>query len=311
VSTPLEFISLFREHLREAGIRFAITSGMACIYYELQQNTKDSDWIIPPEDIGKLVKLLLKLGTDLPPWRISYRSLFGAPLDKAYMEHGWSSHISIWERADAPEQHVDIFSRPPRVPSLTLPESGWADRDTVARMKKTDRDKDWPIVSALGFQQILHFDPAGLLHLYNEEEIRNAWRDLPEDKRSRLAEQRPLLKYLGNPHRSLKRDLALEKAIWVNVNRHRYLRFQKAWKTFYRRWQKEQEWSWPSSEPFWIQQRRLTESVQKFGLPEAPIATMEEKWQVVHAGLKDAAAIMNATDEELNSILPPITEMLP
>jgi len=39
-----DFLSEFRTLLRGAGIRFAITSGMAYVRYGLQQLTKDSDW---------------------------------------------------------------------------------------------------------------------------------------------------------------------------------------------------------------------------------------------------------------------------
>ena len=44
VSAPLDFLRIFAGQLRQAGIPFAITSGMACVHYGLQQNTKDSDW---------------------------------------------------------------------------------------------------------------------------------------------------------------------------------------------------------------------------------------------------------------------------
>ncbi|MEX0689015.1 MAG: hypothetical protein WD072_10150 [Pirellulales bacterium] len=39
MQTPLEFLAVFRHELRAAGIPFAITSGMACIRYGLQQTT--------------------------------------------------------------------------------------------------------------------------------------------------------------------------------------------------------------------------------------------------------------------------------
>lgn len=42
MQTPLDFLNMFRIELRASGIRFAITSGMACVHYGLQQTTKDS-----------------------------------------------------------------------------------------------------------------------------------------------------------------------------------------------------------------------------------------------------------------------------
>jgi hypothetical protein len=46
-----EFLDEFSGRLRGAGVRFAITSGMACVRYGLQQTTKDSDWIVEPYDL--------------------------------------------------------------------------------------------------------------------------------------------------------------------------------------------------------------------------------------------------------------------
>ena len=41
MQTPLDFLNTLRIDLRASGIRFAITSGMACVHYGLQQTTKD------------------------------------------------------------------------------------------------------------------------------------------------------------------------------------------------------------------------------------------------------------------------------
>lgn len=54
METPLEFLNVFREELRSTGIPFAITSGMACIRYGLQQTTKDSDWIVAAAELPRL-----------------------------------------------------------------------------------------------------------------------------------------------------------------------------------------------------------------------------------------------------------------
>lgn len=108
VSAPLDFLRIFAGQLRQAGIRFAITSGMACVHYGLQQNTKDSDWIIPADDLEKLRALLTRLEGELPPWRVSYGQIF----DASFIAHGWTSHLSIWDYAASVEHKVDIFSKP-------------------------------------------------------------------------------------------------------------------------------------------------------------------------------------------------------
>ena len=129
VSTPLEFLYHFRDLLRESGIRFAITSGMACVYYGLQQNTKDSDWIIEPADLPKLLALLERHERRVPPWRISYRQIFGAPLLTEYLGAGWTSHLLIQPGAGSLAEHVDFFGKAPRVRSWTINEDGFAVRD--------------------------------------------------------------------------------------------------------------------------------------------------------------------------------------
>jgi len=90
VSAPLDFLKIFAGQLRQAGISFAITSGMAFVHYGLQQTTEDSDWIIPAEDLARLRELFARLESSLPPWRISYRQICGAPLETEFMEHAAS-----------------------------------------------------------------------------------------------------------------------------------------------------------------------------------------------------------------------------
>jgi len=81
MSGPLDFLKRFAGELRASGVRFAITSGMACVHYGLQQTTKDSDWIVAPENLESFRALLNRLESRTPPWRISYRAIFGAPLE--------------------------------------------------------------------------------------------------------------------------------------------------------------------------------------------------------------------------------------
>ena len=50
MASPNAFIHWFSNRMRAVGVRFAITSGQACVHYGIQQTTKDSDWIIEPAD---------------------------------------------------------------------------------------------------------------------------------------------------------------------------------------------------------------------------------------------------------------------
>ncbi|MEZ5305467.1 MAG: hypothetical protein R3F11_33220, partial [Verrucomicrobiales bacterium] len=230
---PLDFLYHLRDSFREDGIRFAITSGMACVYYGLQQYTKTSDWIIHPDDLEKLRAFLEKRQRRIPPWRISYRAIFGAPLEKDYLAAGWTSHLFIIDRPDSPENHVDFFGKPPRVQGLGLEtdDEGFATRRTVAMMKRTDRDKDWPIVDGIGWQLAGESDGDGLVHIQSVPRLLEVWNRSSQEERSRAAEKRPLLNSLkqSTDARHIEGLIRLERLVWECVNRQRYRVFTTAW----------------------------------------------------------------------------------
>src|SRR5713226_9627942 len=90
------------------------------------------------DDLSRLRELFAHLEGELPPWRISYRQICGAPLEAEFMSHGWTSHLSVWDSAGSVEHKVDIFSKPPRVRSeeMSLDPQGWASQHVVALMKR-------------------------------------------------------------------------------------------------------------------------------------------------------------------------------
>ena len=51
MSTPIELLKAFSSRLSEARVEYAITSGMARVFYGLQQTTKDSDIVIEVESL--------------------------------------------------------------------------------------------------------------------------------------------------------------------------------------------------------------------------------------------------------------------
>jgi hypothetical protein len=316
MSAPLDFLRIFAGQLRQAGIRFAITSGMACVHYGLQQNTKDSDWIIPAEDLAKLRELLSKLEGELPPWRVSYRQIFGAPLDGEYMAHGWTSHLSIWDSAASVEHKVDIFSKPPRVKAeeIEVDAEGWATRHVVAQMKRTDRDRDWPMVQGLGKQLWERHHAVCLLHLTDVDALLAAWRSTTVAERARMASRRPLLRALEAsppPERlDLERLIAVERLVWERVNEQRHGRYTRAWKDFYRSWRKEEGWDWPTAEQFWLQHRRLMEAANRHGLPANPLAGVARE-ELVRAAVVEVAKLAAASENEIAKVLPSVDELLP
>ena len=315
MSAPLDFLGIFAGRLRQAEISFAITSGMACVHYGLQQTTKDSDWIIPAEDLARLRGLLSRLEGELPPWRISYRQICGAPLEPEYMSHGWTSHLSVWDSAGSAEHKVDIFSRPPRVrgEELSADAEGWASQHVVAQMKKTDRDKDWPMVDGLGRRLWRSGLAVAVLHLADFDSLLAAWGVLGEATRRQMAERRPLLRSLSGPP-VLTRPrfdllLMLERLLWERVNRHRYRRYAGPWKDFYRAWRCEQP-VWPTDEPFALQHRGLNDAARRHGLPTEPLAGPERS-RLVQAAVDEILAMERFTREDVASVLPPVYELLP
>lgn len=315
MSAPLDFLRIFAGQLRQSEIPFAITSGMACVHYGLQQITKDSDWIIPAEDLGRLRELLTRLEGDLPPWRISYRQICGAPLEADYMAHGWTSHLSIWDSAGSVEHKVDIFSKPPRVRSdeLQIDAEGWATRHVVAQMKRTDRDKDWPIVNGLGRRLSQSGVPFGVLHIMEFDALRQAWKLLDPATRAAMAARRPLLKAIAGPPPITRPRFELlimvERLVWERVNQQRYSRYTKPWKQFYCRWRRENP-VWPTDDPFARQHTRLLEAARSHGLPPNPMANAPAA-QLVQAAVQEILALERFTKEDVAAVLPPLYELLP
>jgi hypothetical protein len=311
MSSPLLFCRTLQSLLRDRGIEYALTSGMACVEYGLQQNTKDSDWIIRLADIAALVELLCdqERGVSGRNWRVSYRGLFGAPLDLEYLQGGWTSHVAIVEHPESPERHVDVFGRPPRIAEEALSHlsSGTASRSMVARMKKTDRPKDWPIVNGLALQDYYAGLPEAVFHLREPDILRLAWGRVPDGARDDMIAERPLLAHLErlDPCR-LDRMLLIERTLWECINRERYRVYQRAWKDFYRDWQRDRVGEWPTSEPFFQQHRMVCAAVRQHCLPAAPLAALARRTELYDAGLNRARSLVAATDEELSMVAMPL-----
>jgi hypothetical protein len=78
-----------------------------------------------------------------------------------------SNHF-VWDAAGA-EAYLDIVGVAPRGSSPWEAElqGFYAGPHTVAEMKRTNREKDWPFVTALGVKLLEAGDPRGGLHLFN------------------------------------------------------------------------------------------------------------------------------------------------
>jgi hypothetical protein len=316
MSDPIEFYRGFQSLLQSRGIMAVLTSGMACVEYGLQQNTKDTDWVVAPTDISRLVELFgeLERGVSGSNWRVTYRGLFGAPLVEEYLAGGWTSHVAAFDQPEPAERHLDFFGRPPRVGDSWHLNSlaGIASRDVVARMKKTDRPKDWPIVNALAMQAYYEGDPAAVLHVRRPDLLCEIWRQAAEPSRGPAIRERPLLAAIdGIEHIQLERLLRIEETLWQCVNRERYLVYQRAWKEFYRAWQRDRIAEWPTAEPFLHQHQRVCEAVSRFGLMPAPLGSATTRQEVYARGLARASALMAATPREIEAVAVPLDIILP
>lgn len=308
---PLGFLNWLRAEFRNAGIRFALTSGQACVCYGIQQTTKDSDWIIAVEHIERLRRVFRSWDSG-GTCRANYRSICGAPLDPSYLQHGWTSHFTVVERDTGVEHHVDIFGKPPRVPRLeTDPDDAdLASRQVVAQMKKTDRDKDWPIVFGIGRQMLERADWRGTLHLQDAEPLASVWPRVPQEQRGDLIRQRPLLAMIESSPQRLRRAIAIERTVWIAINQARYAYYQRAWKQFYRRWRAAPDMQWPLDATLGRQHEVLAMACREHDLPLDPFGEPERRTAYAHA-LADAAEIMAATPAELEEIVPTLEVLLP
>ena len=220
---PLSYAELeqFYEGLvtraRRQGIACAITSGMACVAYGVAQATQDCDLLCAPDAAGKLLDLLAEasLHGQLP----GYRGHLTPPLDARWLRGGWTSHF-VWDAAGA-EAYLDIFGVAPRGSSPWEAElqGFYAGPHTVAQMKRTNRGKDWPFVTALGVKLLEAGDPRGWLHLFNYEVLIQTAAKLPCP--AEMIALRPVLGLLAPGDERLEVALRGEIEFWNQLYRLR------------------------------------------------------------------------------------------
>jgi hypothetical protein len=230
------------------------------------------------------------------------------------MAHGWTSHLSLWERADAAERHVDIFCKPPRVSRVeTGPEdSAYASRHMLAQMKRTDRERDWPIVDGLGLQLRKTAPELALLHIQDARLLREHWKEAPAPARDAAAQRRPMLRLVPSTRDvdELFAWLRLERLVWETVNQERYRLYESAWKQFYRRWRADEDFDWPTSEPCRVQHERLARAAARFGLEKDPIGAIGRE-ALYERAVRRAVVRAGSTAEKIAKVQPRIEEVLP
>jgi hypothetical protein len=227
---PLSYAALetFYERLvteaRSQGIACAITSGMACVAFGVAQATKDCDLLCAPDAAKKFLGLLSE--TALNGQFPSYRGHLTAPLDERWFRGGWTSHF-VWNTAGT-AAYLDVFGVAPRgsSPWESELEGFYACRHTVAEMKRTNRERDWPFVTALGAQMIEAGDARGWLHIFDEDLLRALTRAARPP--ASLIHQRPILELAINNDARLRAALYAEVQFWHELDRARLGIYQRA-----------------------------------------------------------------------------------
>jgi hypothetical protein len=233
---PLSFAELDRFYqdlvtkARSQGITCAITSGMACVEFGVAETTKDCDLLCAPRTARELLDLLSEapLSGQLP----AYRGHLTAPLDERWLRGGWTSHF-VWN-AVGTEAYLDVFGVAPRgsVPWERELEGFCASRHTVAEMKRTNRERDWPYATALGAQMLEAGDVRGWLHIFDLDLLLALTRVARPP--ANLITHRPVLGLALKADSRLRSALHAEVRFWHELDRVRLSIYQKAVRPYMR-----------------------------------------------------------------------------
>ena len=214
--------------LRRRGVLCAITSGLACVHYNVAETTKDCDLLCHPDSFGALLEVLSALERDGHQCR--YRGNLSPPLDARWHRGGWTSHFT-WGHGPAAVT-LDVFGRALRgsMPWEDEISGLFINQHIVAEMKRTNRDKDWPFISLLGEQLLAAGDPRGWLHLFDAEMLARLARrhDCPEE----VMHQRPVLRLARQGDSRLRMALHAERCFWEELDRLRIEILRRALRPF-------------------------------------------------------------------------------
>jgi hypothetical protein len=155
-----------------------------------------------------------------------YRGNLSPPLNERWLRGGWTSHF-VWGVAGT-DAYLDVFGVAPRGTSRwdAELEGFYASRHTVAEMKRTNRDRDWPFVTALGAQMLEAGDARGWLHIFDEDLLRELTRSASPP--IALRKRRPLLDLAKNGDPRLRSALHAEVQFWHELDRVRLRLYEKA-----------------------------------------------------------------------------------
>lgn len=210
--------------VRAKGGVCAITSGMACIAFGVAQTTKDCDVLCEPRSARILLDLIGS--TELLTARSNYRGSLSPPLDGRWLRGGWTSHFS-WKARGA-EAYLDVFGVAPRgsTPWTAELKGLYVSPHTVAEMKRTDREKDWPFATALGSNMLDAGDARGWLHIFDAATLRRLIKRVPCPQE--IVDRRPVLGLARRRDKLLEHAIHVEKVYWNALDRARMRVYERA-----------------------------------------------------------------------------------
>jgi hypothetical protein len=209
---------------QERGIPCAITSGMACVHFGVAATTMDCDVLCLPEKSEEFRALVA--GTELHGLHPVYRGHISPPLDARWMRGGWTSHI-MW-KTKPEETCLDVFGVAPRSSTAWEEELHglYASRHTVAEMKRTNREKDWPCITGIGVKMLMEGDPRGVLHLHERSVLAAAVRHAAPA--AWMLDARPALRLAVTGDDRLEAALHAEIVFWHRLDACRIVLYERA-----------------------------------------------------------------------------------
>ena len=206
-------------------LRVLLSSGQAVVVHRLAIMSKDGDWILreQPAAIAHVLEVLESHGA---------RYRFGAPLAPAWLRGGWSSHFEF-ARAGM-RVRTDFVSRPPRIDAAQLAamwrsaeRTGNSVVDVVplARIKLTDREKDYAVVGELA--RIMQ-DPADRLRFSRSARDLLELAQAQPELANAVTVERPALAAIASGRSALEEALDRERRALMRTNEERLQRYQRA-----------------------------------------------------------------------------------
>jgi len=216
-------------------LRAIICSGQAAVLHHVAIMSKDGDWILQEDEecCRHILEVLERHGAH-------YR--FGAPLDVRWLSQGWSAHFEFYH--DPMRVRTDFFTRPPRLSETELT-AIWKEQSDnhppyvnlvqLARMKQTDREKDYVIIGELARRMQ---DPADQIRYSRSALDLMRLREHHPTLVEQLAGERPALAMIQEGRERLEAELDAERRALIHANEQRLSRYEAASKSWMEQWSK-------------------------------------------------------------------------